>query len=95
MGQRLMWVLWPGFMMAIPTVGIVFSLVDPVDLHFFGAPIMLSPLGIYSLGFILFWVIGSTCSALTCLLQLSPFELNRCPLPAAERPPGCPKRECC
>lgn len=95
MGQRLMWVLWPGFLMAIPTVGIVFTLVDPQDLHFFGAPIAMSPTGIYSVGFILFWILGSTCSALTCLLQMSPFELNRCPLPATERPPGCPKRECC
>jgi len=94
MGQRLMWVLWPGFVMAIPTVGIVFTLVDPADLQLFGAPLALSRLGAYSLGFLLFWAIGSTCSALTCFLQLSPFELNRCPLPAQGRPVGCPKREC-
>ena len=93
MGQRLMWILWPGFLMAIPTVGLVFTLVDPADLHAFGAPLGLSRLGAYTLGFLLFWALGSGCSALTCLLQRSPFELNRCPLPPAGRPEGCPKRE--
>ena len=36
MAQRLMWILWPGFVMAIPAVGIAFTLVDPADLHAFG-----------------------------------------------------------
>ena len=94
MGQRLMWVLWPGFVMAIPTVGIVFTLVDPADLQLFGAPLALSRLGAYSLGFLFFGAVGATCSALTCFLQLSPFELNRCPLPASGRPDGCPKQDC-
>jgi len=93
MAQRLMWILWPGFLMAIPAVGIVFTLVDPADLHAFGNPLGLSRLGAYSLGFLLFWALGSFCSALTCLLQRSPWEVNRCPLPPAGRPEGCPKRE--
>jgi hypothetical protein len=93
MAQRIAWILWPGFVMAIPAVGIVFTLVDPADLHAFGAPLELSRQGAYTLGFLLFWALGSACSALTCLLQRSPFELNRCPLPADGRPAGCPKRE--
>ena len=93
MAQRLMWILWPGFLMAIPAVGVVFTLVDPADLHLFGAPLELSRLGAYTLGFLLFWTIGSGCSALTVLLQRSPYEMNRCPLPVAGRPEGCPKRE--
>ena len=56
MGQRWMWVLWPGFVMAIPAVGIVFTLVDPADLQFFGHPLDLSRLGAYSLGFLVFWL---------------------------------------
>jgi len=94
MAQRLMWILWPGFLVAIPAVGIVFTLVDPEDLHAFGAPLGLSRLGAYSMGFLFFWALGAACSALTCLLQRSPFELNRCPLPATGRPEGCPRREC-
>ena len=91
--QRLIWVLWPGFVIAIPAVGIVFTLVDPADLQLFGAPLEISRLGAYTLGFLLFWALGSSCSALTCLLQRSPFEMNRCPLEPADRPEGCPKRE--
>lgn len=93
MGQRLMWVLWPGFFMAIPAVGIAFTLIDPADLHLFGSPVEVSRLGAYTVGFFLFWALGSACSALTCLLQRSPFELNRCPLEPVARPEGCPKRE--
>ena len=99
MTQRLIWIAWPGFVMAIPAVGIVFTLVDPADLQAFGAPLELSRSGAYTWGFLLFWALGSACSALTCLLQRSPFEVNRCPLTPVERPDGCPKREsvdgCC
>lgn len=93
MARRWMWILWPGFMMAIPGVGLVFTAVDPADLHAFGAPLELSRLGAYTVGFIFLWVLGSLCSALTVLLQRSPYELNRCPLPPAGRPAGCPKQE--
>jgi hypothetical protein len=93
MGQRLMWVLWPGFLLAIPAVGITFTLIDPADLHFFGRPVETTRLGAYTVGFLCFWALGSACSALTCLLQRSPFELNRCPLAPVARPEGCPKRE--
>lgn len=94
MSQRLIWVLWPGFIMAIPTVGIVFTVTDPADLHFLGVSLELSRLGAYTVGFLFFWLVGSACSALTCLLQMSPFEVNRCPLPADGRPPGCPRTAC-
>ena len=52
---------------------------------------------IYSVGFFVFWLMGAASSYLTCFLQRSPWEVNRCPLPATERPEGCPKREgpCC
>ena len=93
MSQRLMWVLWPGFIIAIPAVGVVFTLVDPEDLHFLGNPLEVSRLGAYTLGFLFFWLLGSACSALTSLLQRSPFEVNRCPLDPVERPVGCPKRD--
>lgn len=93
MTQRWIWVLWPGFIVAIPTVGIVFTLLDPADVHLFGEPLAVGRLGAYTLGFLFFWAMGSACSALTCLLQRSPFEVNRCPLPAMARPQGCPKRD--
>jgi hypothetical protein len=89
-----MWVLWPGFLMAIPAVGLVFTLVDPEDLHAFGQPLHATRLGAYTLGFLFFWALGSACSALTVLLQRSPYELNRCTLASADRPDGCPKQGC-
>ena len=89
MAQRLIWILWPGFVMAIPAVGITFTLVDPADLHAFGAPLEASRLGAYTVGFLFFWALGSACSALTCVLQRSPFEVNRCPLPAIHECPRC------
>ena len=93
MKQRWMWILWPGFVLAIAQSGLVFSLVDPSDLRAFGAPLEMTRLGVYTVGFFVFWILGSACSALTCLLQRSPFEVNRCPLPPDGRPEGCPKRE--
>lgn len=90
--QRLIWILWPGFLMAIPAVGVLFTLVDPSDLQTPAGPLGISRLGAYSLGFLFFWAVGSGCSALTCLLQRSPFEMNRCTMDPTERPEGCPKR---
>jgi hypothetical protein len=69
MARRIAFIAWPGFVMAIPAVGVVFTLVDPADLHLFGAPLEASRLGVYTLGFLFFWALGSACSALTCLLQ--------------------------
>ena len=91
MTQRLMWILWPSFLMATAGVGVLFSVVDPHDLHFFGEPVEVSRMAAYSLGFFALWALGSASSWLTCMLAKSPFELNRCTLDAQDRPPGCPK----
>ena len=69
MTQRWIWVLWPGFVVAIPTMGIVFTLLDPAELHLFGEPLALSRLGAYTVGFLFFWAVGSAASAMTCFLQ--------------------------
>lgn len=93
MKQRLMWILWPAFLVAGIAEGITFSLFDPSDMHFFGQPVELGRTAVYSIGFFLFWAFASASSALTCLLQRSPFEVNRCPLPQARRPEDCPRQE--
>lgn len=92
MAQRLMWILWPGFVMAAVAELIFFALVDPQDLYLFGQPLEMSRTAIYSVGFFCFWALMSGTSALTCLLQRSPFETNYRSLPPSERPlVGCPK----
>ncbi len=90
--QRIMWILWPSFLMASIGVGVLFSCVDPADIHIFGAPVEVSRMTAYSVGFFAFWALGAISSYLTCMLALSPFEVNRCTLEADDRPPGCPKR---
>jgi hypothetical protein len=93
--QRLMWILWPAFMMAGIFEILVFAMVDPQDLHWFdGQPLELSRQGVYTIAFFIFWAVISISGALTTLLAASPFEVNRCPLPTDDRPPGCPKNGC-
>ncbi len=90
--QRLLWVLWPSFLVAAVAELLVFALFDPHDLYLFGVPVEVGRMSAYTIGFFFFWAITSAASALTVFLQRSPFEINRCPLDAEVRPPGCPKR---
>ncbi|MBS3998020.1 MAG: hypothetical protein KGZ67_11965 [Hydrogenophaga sp.] len=87
--QRLMWIAWPAFLVAAVLEMVVFALVDPSDLHWFGAPLALSREAIYTLAFFVFWGATIASSALTTLLSMSPFEVNRCPVLPDERPPEC------
>ena len=93
--QRLMWILWPAFLMAGVLEMIVFALVDPRDIHWFGARLDWSPSAVYTVAFFLFWGVAVVSSSLTALLAMSPFEVNRCPMPISQRPDGCPKEGGC
>jgi hypothetical protein len=92
LAQRLMWVLWPAFLAAGVAEAIFFTVFDPFDLHFFGAPLEMSRSAIYTMGFFGFWALGIASSALTVFLERSPWERDRCPLEASDRPGGCPKQ---
>jgi hypothetical protein len=87
--QRMMWIAWPAFLVAAVLEMIVFAMVDPNDLHWFGQPLGLSRQAVYTLAFFVFWGITMASSALTTLLSMSPFEVNRCPVPVEERPSDC------
>ncbi len=93
--QRMMWIAWPAFLVAGVLEMLVFAMVDPADLHWFGQPLDMSRQAIYTLGFFAFWLMTMASSALTTLLSMSPFEVNRCPLPDDGRPEGCPKQGGC
>ncbi|MBL8337649.1 MAG: hypothetical protein JNM97_12815 [Rhodoferax sp.] len=93
--QRWMWITWPAFLLACLLEMLVFALVDPQDLHWFGQPVELSRQTVYTLAFFAFWAVSMVASGLTTLLSQSPFEVNRCPLPASDRPDGCPKQGTC
>jgi hypothetical protein len=95
LSQRMMWIAWPAFLMACVLDVLVFAMVDPQDLQWFGQPLEISRQGAYTMAFFVFWIIAMVSSGLTTLLAMSPFEVNRCPLPADDRPDGCPKQGPC
>ena len=72
-----MWIAWPAFLVAGILEVLVFAMVDPQDLHWFGQPVSLSRQGVYTLAFFVFWVIAMVSSALTALLAMPPSEVNR------------------
>lgn len=80
--QRWMWVVWPAFLMAGVLEVLVFALVDPHDLHWFGQPLALSRQGVYTLAFVVFWVVTATSSALTILLSMPAAEVNQASAPS-------------
>ena len=91
--QRLVRMLWPGFVVAAVAEAIFFTVFDPFELHFFGAPLELSRMAIYTMGFFGFWGLGVAASMLSQFLERGAAEVNRCPLGATDRPAGCPKRD--
>ena len=67
--ERTLSVLWPAFVMAGVLEGLVFSVVDPASLTWFGGPpIEWPPQAIYTTTFFIFWGVISIASALTTLL---------------------------
>ena len=55
--QKCIAVLWPSFLTAGAATGLFFSAFDPYDLFPFGKETGLSRLGIYTIGFFLFWAL--------------------------------------
>ena len=86
LAQRMMWIAWPAFLTAGVIEMLVFALVDPQSLHWFGQPLALSREAVYTLAFFVFWLLTMTSSALTILLAMSSFEVNRRELFANGRP---------
>ncbi len=93
--QRLMWIVWPAFLVAGLLEAVVFGMFAPEDMHWMGQPMTLSRQGIYTVSFFVFWALAMVSSSLTTLLSKSPFELNRCPVPVDQRPPQCLKSDGC
>ncbi|MEI6738022.1 MAG: hypothetical protein WCL29_06045 [Pseudomonadota bacterium] len=64
-------ILWPSFVAAGIGIGIIFTLVDPLELVIFGEHTQASRTAIYSLGFFILWAIAAFASAMSCLLLTS------------------------
>jgi hypothetical protein len=66
-----MMVLWPSFLAAALAEGLFFSLFEPDAL---AQPdgVALTPMAVYSIGFLLFWTLCALASMLTCYLLTVP-----------------------
>ena len=64
----LMQVLWPAFLGAALTVGLVFSLIDPLQVEWVLTHLHGSREAAYTAGFILFWTIYSLVCTMTWFL---------------------------
>jgi hypothetical protein len=74
---RVLCILWPSFLMAGVMEMLVFAVVDPAELHWFGAEaIEWSHSTIYSVTFLLFWLVTSLASALTQVLLTLPGDVR-------------------
>ncbi len=67
--RRIMWIVWPAFLVAGVAELVFFSVFDPFDLHFFGAQLEMSRQATYTMGFFGFWGLGIASSALTLFLE--------------------------
>lgn len=68
--QRVLMILWPAFVMAGVLEMMVFAVVDPGSLTWFGAaPIEGSPSTVYSVTFLIFWAVIATAAGMTKLLE--------------------------
>lgn len=74
LARRMMWVIWPAFLVAGVAEAIFFTVFDPFDLHFFGARLELSREAIYTMGFFGFWGLGIAASGLTMFFEHPPGE---------------------
>jgi len=69
MRERALIVLWPAFVMAGVLEALVFAVVDPELMSWFGgAPLGLSRQAVYTITFFIFWGVIATASAMTQLL---------------------------
>jgi hypothetical protein len=66
--RLLIWIIWPSFLVSILAEGLLFSIVHPADLLFFGHHPNISDEGIYTIGFFIIWIFCSFSSALTAYI---------------------------
>jgi len=62
--HALIWILWPSFLTAGLASAIVFAMIDPLDIRFFGHAEAGRQV-VYAGGFFLFWLMAALSSALS------------------------------
>ena len=67
--QKVIAVLWPSFITAGVATILFFTAFDPVTLMLMNGYEPISPLGGYTIGFFLFWLLTASTCVLTCYFQ--------------------------
>ncbi len=75
--HRVMWIGWPAFLAAGVLEMLVFSLVDPHDLHWLGRALDWSPMAVYAASFFSFWAVTVVGCALTLMLATPERQAQR------------------
>ena len=74
--ERVLLILWPAFLMAGVLEMLVFAVVDPGGMRWFGSDVIeWSRSAVYSVTFLIFWGAIATSGAITALLE-SPGEAS-------------------
>jgi hypothetical protein len=80
MASRTLQILWPAFLVAGVLEMLVFAVVDPGDLHWFGGPAIQWPRqAVYTVTFLLLWAAAATSAAISALLMRTSQDVNRDP----------------
>ena len=66
--RLLIWILWPSFLVAGMAEGLLFTVVHPQELLFFGHHPGSTDEGIYTIGFFMIWTFCAVSSALTAYI---------------------------
>ena len=66
--QQVMSIAWPAFLAACALQALVFAVVDPAELLWFGQPLPWSRKAVYTAAFFLFWGCTALASAWTAVL---------------------------
>ena len=70
-------VLWPAFFTAGVLDAMVFAVLDPRELRWFGGtPFGWSPIAVHSVTFLIFWAAITAAAGMTALLLLGDAEVN-------------------
>jgi len=71
-----MWIAWPAFMVAAVLEMMVFAVLDPESLTLLGEQVDWSRRTVYSVTFLIFWLMFMLCSAVTLQLARAPGDVN-------------------
>jgi hypothetical protein len=67
--RRWVLVIWPAFLTACILEALVFSMVDPGEVHWPGQVTQAARQGVYTVAFFCFWLVSAACSCLVLWLE--------------------------